>query len=106
MRIYSTASAEPVLCDVTALQNGAAVDPSADAVAFAFLADLDATPGDADWHSGTWDVDSSGPTTAYAAQCVVGPGGVELAAGTFGVWVKITHSPYLIVRNPGIIVVR
>ncbi len=105
MRYFSTASTEPVMCDVAAVLNGAAVNPTADVVSFAFLSTESAVPVSGDFTVGTWDTDAGPTPDRYAAVCVIGPGAKVLAAGIYWVWVKIAHSPYTIIRQVGTIVV-
>lgn len=74
---------------VTATVNGAAVDPTTDTVALAFPVS-GVTPASDDWHTGSWE--TSG--TTHYARLLVGPNGaLNLAAGSFDVWVKVTDNP-------------
>ena len=90
-------STEYVRVEVAATANGAAVDPTADTVQFAFLSSY-AEPASGDWKSGSWDSENG----RYYAQCLVGPSGtVTLAKGPWFVWVKVTASPEAPVRQVG-----
>lgn len=90
----SAASLEYVQAFVTATVQGAPYNPTSDAVAFAFIAP-GTSPVGAQWYSGSWDSTSANSgTNSYIAQCLVGPGGtVQLAAGSYQVWVQITDNP-------------
>lgn len=64
------------------------VDPTSDPVEMAFMDS--GAPDEPDWTGGSWA--SGGPP--YVALCLVGPdGGVELAVGTYTVWLRITDNP-------------
>lgn len=66
----------------------ASADPTGDVVEFAFV--TTDRPGDTDWETGGWDPD----VTTYDARILVGPGGtVELDAGTYGCWIRVTDNP-------------
>jgi hypothetical protein len=84
----SSLSTVYVCFPVATQANGAAVDPTADVVEFAFLT-TSANPTAPDWVTGSWE-DLGG---AYLARCLVGPGAEVLAAGTYYVWLKVTDSP-------------
>lgn len=83
--------------------HGAPYNPSADAVALAFISGS-GNPGPSDWHSGSWD--PTGPIQ-WVAQCLVGPGagGVSLATGTYNVWIKVTDNPEIPVVEVGQLVI-
>jgi hypothetical protein len=94
MRTLSQASLEYVQATVTALVADAPYNPTADTVAFAFLAP-GTSPMGATWVTGSW-ASTQSPTGngSYTAQCLVGPAGAtQLAPGSYQVWVKITDSP-------------
>lgn len=81
-------STERVQASVEADANGLPYDPTHAEVQFAFLADPLAKPQLSDWKTGSWDVTRIG---AYVAQCNVGEGGaVELQAGNYFAWIRIT----------------
>jgi hypothetical protein len=76
---------------------GAAVDPTSATVEVAFPAP---TVEPTSWNAASWETAGS----RYHARCLVGPGGtVQLADGTYDMWVRITGlDPELIVRKaPG-----
>ena len=96
-------STEPVQLQVAATQNGAPYNPSGDPVAVAFVP-ITSPPSSPDptsmeWNTASWETDS-GPT--YWASVLVGPanGGVNLAAGSYLVVVKVTDNPAVPVK-PG-----
>lgn len=76
-------------------------DPTSDVVEFAFTAPgVDVDTG-ASWHTGAWKVGAVDP---YVCRVLVGPSGVEtLANGTYAVWVRINHSPEIIVERVGLL---
>lgn len=95
----SALSTELVRVGVTADTGGAPVDPSANAVAFAFV-ESGAAPVSGDWTAGTWDVTLIG---TYVAQ--VAP---SLAAGSYDIWTRITDetSDEIVVRQVGSLLVE
>lgn len=92
----SSVSLEYVLVPVGVKVGGVAVDPTADVVEMAFLAD-GMTPGPSDWKSASWEVTvgSGGAANTYAAKCLVGPNGgtITLAPGGYSVWVHLVDNP-------------
>lgn len=67
-------------------------NPTTDVVAMAFTTSGEPQPGD--WKSATWDTTTALGANQYLAQCLVGPGGtVQLAAGQYSIWVKVTDNP-------------
>jgi hypothetical protein len=80
---------------VSGRESGAAVNPTGNAVAMAFpTTNIAPAAGASDWKAATWDTDSTTTPATYRAQCLVGPGGtVELAAGTYYMFVKVTDTP-------------
>jgi hypothetical protein len=69
--------------------NFGAIDPTGDAVQFAFIAE-GTNPQAADWQTASWE--AGGPP--YFARCLVGPAGtVSLLVGDYIIWVKISDSP-------------
>jgi hypothetical protein len=93
----STQSKEYVKVPVSAKKSGVAFDPSVDVVKMAFSSSehLGAAPT---WQNATWESGAG----QYWARCVVGPGGtVQLAAGTWWVFVQITDSPEIPVVGAG-----
>ena len=106
MRI-SASSIEYVKVPVAAIVNGAAIDPSTDVVALAFVAGGNSADPPSTWHTGSWEdllVPDVETGATHAARVLVGTttgGGVVLAAGSFGVWVKVTDSPEVPIRYVG-----
>jgi len=90
----SALSREFVPAAVTATVAGASVNPTGDVVEFAFTG-IDAKPATGDWVLGSWDgTQPRPPGTSYIAHCLVGPGGtIQLAAGRYQMWVRITDNP-------------
>jgi hypothetical protein len=76
--------------------------PTGDTVQFAFTTG-GADPQAGDWKTASWATNITGlPNGVYIAQCLVGPGGaVQLAAGTYQIWVKITDNPEVPVLKGG-----
>lgn len=98
----SQLSLEYVLIPVKATQAGAAYNPSADVVQFAFMPTPTQLPGTADWVSGSWIAVPSNVQYPYSARCLVGPGGAAvLGTGTYVIYVKITDNPEIPVGIPG-----
>jgi hypothetical protein len=91
MKTYSTLTKEYVPALVTSEAGGVPVDPTADPVQMAFVAP-GTNPAPGDWQAAIWD--SGSVNGAHTALCLIGPGGtIQLAAGVYAVWVKITDSP-------------
>jgi hypothetical protein len=90
----SALSREFVPAAVTATAAGQPVNPTGDVVEFAFTA-ISAKPVTGDWKSGSWDgTQPQTPGNAYIAHCLVGPGGtVQLAAGRYQMWIRVTDDP-------------
>jgi hypothetical protein len=87
---------------VSAQVNGVVVNPTSDVVKMAFLSST-AAPGVSDWQTASWNVVGA---NQYQIQCLVGPGGtIQLATGSWYVWVQITDSPEIIVRSVDLITV-
>lgn len=102
---FPAVSLEYVRVPVLALVGGVPVNPVGDTVRMAFLSLETSTPSSGDWQTASWD---TAPTTGgrYLAQCLVGPGGtITLTAGTWWVWIKITDTPEVPIRQAGFIVV-
>lgn len=100
----SVLSTELIPVKVTATINGQSTyNPTGDTIQMAFM--TTGNPAPSDWKAATWQivVQSAGPV--YIAQCLVGPGvgGVALAVGIYAIWVKITDSPEVPVRQVGIL---
>jgi hypothetical protein len=98
----SSLSTVYVQVPVLATIDGVLYNPTADEVQMAFTAN-GANP--VTWNTASW---TSGPGTgSYLAECLVGPGsgGVDLATGTWSLWVKITDNPEIPVINAGLLVI-
>jgi hypothetical protein len=95
----SVLSTEYVKVSVAQSVSGAVYNPTADTVQFAFLTSQTANPATNDWVTGSWETAG----TRYYARCLLGPGagGHPLAVGTYFVWLKITDSPEVPVRDVG-----
>jgi hypothetical protein len=90
-------SLQYVKVPVAATVSGVAHDPTADTVKMAFT-DPFTDPVSGDWKTATWETFG----TTYYAKCLVGPGGtIQLAAGTYKVWVKVTDSPEIPILPAG-----
>ncbi len=93
----SSLSLEYVRLPVSAKDSGAVVNPTADAVAMAFMAS--GPPAGGDWKTASWETDATTTPPTYYARCLVGPGGtVPLAPGTYMIWLKITDAPEIPAR--------
>jgi hypothetical protein len=91
----SAASTEYVKVAVFATKNGQVVNPTSDTVQMAFT---NAPPQTGDWKAASWET----AAPSYFARCLVGPSGViQLAPGTYDVWVKVTDIPEIPVKNAG-----
>jgi hypothetical protein len=83
---------------VQVVANGLSYDPHLDTVVMAFPA-RGVDP--AVWIQSAWESDGAG---GWQARCLVGPGGtIQLAAGTYDVWVKITDNPEVPVLKSGLL---
>lgn len=91
---------EFVKTQVTHTIDGEVVDPTGDAVQWAFL--TSGNPIEGNWVTGDWETTSEG----YFARCLIGPGSPNvLPAGTYKAWLRITDSPERPVRLVGTIVI-
>lgn len=97
----STAATEYLRYNVTATAAGVAKNPTTDTVQFAFTASSQSPP--VTYFAGSWETANG----AYFAICLVGPAGgvTTLAVGTWTVWIKVTDTPEVPVRNVGLLVV-
>ena len=101
--VISSLSTIYVQVPVAAVVNGQPYNPTGDTVQMAFPAQS-ANP--VTWYEASW---TDGPSTgSYLAQCLVGPqdATVDLATGTYGIWVQITDNPEIPVINCGTLVVQ
>lgn len=92
--VMSALSTQYCVVPVTAVTPaGAAYDPTADPVSFAFIPDGGGQPGPGDWTGGTWATTTSTNGT-YSAQILIGPAaGLNLGPGNYGIWVRISDDP-------------
>jgi len=97
-----TLSTEYVKVPVTAKKAGVAYDPSSDTVkmTFSLTEHLGVAPT---WYAASWEDMTGG----HMARCLVGPspGVVQLAAGTYNVFVQISDNPEIPVLRAGAITV-
>lgn len=99
----SSLSLEQVRFPVSADSAGAVYNPTADAVAVAFMTGPNQNPAAGDWKVGGWDTTVIG---TYVATCLVGTGGAAvLAPGSYFAWIRITDNPEIVVREVGELVV-
>lgn len=91
MSRYSVLSSPYIKYGTTALVNGVAINPTVDAVSFAFMQQgIDPQP--ADFKVGSWET-VAGPPTVYAARIQIGPVSANvLAKGTWMVWIKVVDA--------------
>lgn len=94
-------STEYIQVPVSIIAAGTPVNPTTDVVQFAFITGR--APISGDWVVGSWDTAPGG----YLAQCLVGPGGgvINLAVGTYQIWLKIFDNPETPVRPVGLLVI-
>lgn len=97
MATQSAQSIEYVRVPVALVSNGLPVDPTGDAVEFAFPLH-DVPPVSGDWHAGDWETAADG---TYYARALVGTGSFVLAVGNYDIWIKITATPEVPARNTG-----
>jgi hypothetical protein len=82
------------LLPVAAAKAGAAYDPTADTVQFAFMPQATQVPQSGDWKAGSWEANPASLLYPYNAKCLIGPAGVvTLGIGTYVAYVKITDDP-------------
>ncbi|MFJ6215015.1 hypothetical protein ACIQGZ_17015 [Streptomyces sp. NPDC092296] len=104
MQSIPVSSREYVLVTVTAMVDGAPYDPTADLVEFAF-APVGAVDPDV-WRPASWDAGPVPGTSTFTARCLVGPGApTELPRGRYTVWLRVTDSPEVPVRNAGLLAI-
>ena len=79
--------------NVSSTVAGQRIDPTADSVFMAFKTDGE-YPDSGDFVVGSWETNATTIPPTYTALCLVGPGGtIELTAGSYQVFVKITDNP-------------
>ena len=94
--VRSIESLEYIRVQVSATdENGAAIDPTSDPVALAFVPVGTPIDDSTSFTSGTWEVnDADPPNRLYYARLLVGPTGeFEPTSGVMNVWVSITDNP-------------
>lgn len=99
MLTQSSLSLEYIRVPVSVKESGSPIDPTSDSVALSFP-----TEGSAPtlWNPGTWETDATTTPTTYLARVLVGPNGdIELTAGLYDVWVRITDNPEVPARKSG-----
>lgn len=102
MHYQDALSTEFVRVAIGAVEDGLTIDPTSDSLQMAFP-QTGVTPALGDWKSATWETDTGTTPVTYYARALVGPTGVvTLTEGTlYDVYVKITDSPEIVVRNTG-----
>jgi len=81
---------------------GVPVNPTSGAVDLAFIDPASVSePAGGDWKVGTWETDATQTPNLYYGRVLVGTGGTVLAAGTYGVWIRVTLAPEIIIRQSG-----
>lgn len=99
-------STQYVLVPISATKAGAAYNPTADPVQFAFAPTPTYVPQDSDWVSGSWQTVSTSLLYPYSAQCLIGPtGATVLTTGTYVIYVQITDNPETPVLTAGQLIV-
>jgi hypothetical protein len=102
--VVSQLSTEYVIVPINAVFDGVTVNPTSDAVQFAFTTGYGILPST--WLTGIWDPN---PVQGvwYNAKCLIGPAGtITLAPGMYTVWVKIFAAPETPVRQVGTVTVQ
>ena len=85
-------------------EDGAAVDPTVDTVALAFIAEGDPIVASSTFVAGTWETDVSDPASPlYYARVLAGPGAafVPAAGASYDVYIKVTDNPEIPIRRVG-----
>ena len=90
--IFAT-SVDYVSVPVVPRVKGELVDPTGDTVEMAFIPTSQVEPQESDWHAASWSTVGQDAGVQYLANCLVGPGAVELDAGVYSVFVRVTDSP-------------
>jgi hypothetical protein len=95
-------STQYVFVPVQVTKAGAAYNPTADPVQFAFAPTVFYVPQDSDWVDGSWQTISTSLIYPYNAQCLVGPSGATvLTSGNYVIYVKVTDDPEIPVLTAG-----
>jgi len=104
--LISHLSTEYVLIPVSATKAGAAYNPTADTVQFAFMPTPTQSPQVSDWVAGSWETVPTSIIYPYNAKCLVGPSGVTAPTlGTYTMYMKVTDNPEIPVLVVGQLVV-
>jgi hypothetical protein len=93
--VISHLSTEYVLVPIAATKAGVAYNPTGDTLQFAFMPTPTQIPQVSDWVTGSWESVPSNILYPYNAKCLVGPSGgtINLAMGTYVIYLKITDNP-------------
>jgi hypothetical protein len=102
MHFQDALSTEFVRVSIGAVEDGLTIDPTLDSLEMAFPV-TGVSPVSGDWKSASWETDVSTSPVTYFARALVGPTGVvTLTEGLlYDVYVRITDSPEIVVRNTG-----
>lgn len=95
MQRFSALSVETVRIPISATDDtGALVTLTGDSVDVAFMP-IGTVPSSGDWHSATWDSDTSVTPNLQLASILIGPspGVVALTAAVWQPWVRIADDP-------------
>jgi hypothetical protein len=100
-------STQYVIIPVNAQKSGVSYNPTNDVIQFAFLLNINAYPQLSDWVPGSWDTGSNS-LYPYLAECLVGPNGgaINLAIGTYNIFLKVTDNPEIPVFLAGMLIVN
>jgi hypothetical protein len=98
----SSTSTEYILAPVSATVGGVRIDPTGNQVWMAFVPS-GAVPGNSDWQSATWEVNTTTSPVTYSAKCLVGPSGgtITLTPAGYDVWTKIVDNPETAIKRCG-----
>lgn len=96
----SSLSTEYVRVPVAAEDQGVPVNPTGATVEMAFPAE-GVDPVTDDWQAAAWETVATTTPDTYLARVLVGTGDLNLAAGNYDVWVRVTSSPETVVHRAG-----
>src|SRR3954447_125765 len=102
----SAQSKEYLKVPVSARNSTGVIDPTTGAVSFAFLTPEGPPVSGTTWTSGTWETTTQGSAIGpvYKARCLIGPGGdIQLAVGSYDVWVRVGYLTESVMRKAGTI---
>lgn len=106
----SVLSTEYILFPVLPTIGTETIDPTGNTVEVAIIDS--GNPEEDDWQTAEWELDGSDPVLDddgnYLAKLLVGPGddALTLALGTYKLWIRITDTPEIPVRQVGPLYVR